>query len=613
VTAPPERVPAGAGAEGALALAARLANPSCDVDLASLDAGALARAAALLEAQKVSFLPIAERFGDAAGATVLAEFIARDRARYRAQRDEFERIRRAFAGERIATMVFKSVGAPPSFHYLTSNLDVVVPEGCAPKGRTLLEGLGYVELLNVEEPRKFLFRRFTGDGSSFAFHLHEVVGWGVPFLDNRALWARARSAADDPDVVIPGPSEALLVTLAHWFYEDKALSLGNLLMTAHALRSMDEALAEPAAHARRRGWEEGFWGALCIADEAWKRLFDEAMLSAEQRDERDRAPARYAEVRRRLMPLVRYGEGDVPARIPFKANKVAYYRKVMRDHARPIDRKIGDVVSTLLWAVRWKLHVRSQPALLVTLSGCDGSGKSLQAERLRAAFDACDVRVRLVWARGASSRTAGALMRAGKKALSRGENPAAARMDPPGETEAQRFEARRARLRSPFARWVFSLVFAGDLFGPFVMKTRRALLTGHVVICDRFIYDALVDYALFTGTDAARPPLALRLLRVLTPRPQVAVLLDVEPAEALRRKPEEGETAHLASARAMFLHLAASHRMTVMPAAPGAGEIQARVARSALHEFYRRYSTLINWLLRSNPGQMNPRPPRAQG
>ena len=30
------------------------------------------------------------------------------------------------------------------------------------------------------------------------------------------------------------------------------------------------------------------------------------------------------------------------------------------------------------------------------------------------------------------------------------------------------------------------------------------------------------------------------------------------------------------------------------------------MARSSLSAFYDRYGTLINWLLRSNPGQMNP-------
>ncbi len=591
-----------------LRLAAHLANPECALDLRALDAESLTKAATLLEKQKVSFIPIAARFGDAVAGTALAEFVARDHARYDAERQEFERIRLAFARERIEAMVFKSTGLPPSFHYLSSNLDILVRQGCSKPARRILNDMGYVELLNVEEPLKFLFRRFAGDGSSFAFHLHEQVGWGVPFLDNEPVWAHARHPDDDPDILIPGVSEGLLVTLAHWFYEDKALSLGNLFLTANALRTMTDPLAEPAIHARRRGWEEGFWGALCIFDEAWKRLFDSAMLSTEQRAEIERAPARYAKVRADLLPQVRYGENNVAAVIPFRANKVAYYRKVMRDMGRPLEHRLADVVDTLAWAVRWKLHVRSQPALLVTLSGIDGSGKSVQADRLRAAFETCDVRVRPIWARGASSRSVGAIMRVGKRLLGGGSgdsNVASATTMKRNETE--RFAERRRRLQNPFARWVFSVVYATDLFWPYVWQTRRALLNGNVVICDRHICDALADYALFTGTDPANPPLSLKVLHTMIPRPQVAILLDVDAEEALRRKPEEGSSEHLAIARHMLLNLAQARRMTVVGGTSTADEIQRSVARTALTEFYARYSTLINWLLRSNPGQMNSR------
>lgn len=594
------------GKAEALRQAAHIAHPGREVHLASIDRDLLACAAAVLEAQKVSFIPIAKRFGSALDGTALGEYAARDLIRYQTQREEFERIRRAFAGERIEAMVFKSTGAAPSFHYLSSNLDILVREGCARAGRRILTDMGYVELLNVEEPRKVLFRRFVGDGSSFAFHLHEVVGWGVPFLDNQPVWAHARHPDDDPDILIPGTSEALLVTLAHWFYEDKALSLGNMFLTAHALRTMTEALAEPATHARRRGWEEGFWGALCVFDEAWKHLFDESMLSAEQSGERDRAPARYAKVRARLLPLVTYGVNGVPAKIPFYANKVAYYRKVMHDLARPIERKLRDVVDTLLWAVRWKLHVRSQPAILVTFSGIDGSGKSLQADRLRAAFETCDVRVQGIWARGASSRGVGTVMRAGKRVLRAQDTDAGDNAHMP-RNEARRFAERRHRLRNPVVRWVFSVVYAVDLAWPYVVRTRRGMVSGRVVICDRHICDALVDYALYTGTDPARPPLALKVLHALIPRPHVAVLLDVDADEALRRKPEEGSVEHLEPARRMFLDLARARRMTVIGSNASADEVQRVIARIALKEFYSRYGTLINWLLRSNPGQMNPR------
>ncbi|HEX5130936.1 MAG TPA: hypothetical protein VFX92_00465, partial [Candidatus Krumholzibacteria bacterium] len=404
---------AATGAVDILRAAARIASPYHQDDLSRHDSVTLHAIATLLEKQKVSFLPIADRYRDAIDGTAMAEFVRRDEERHRIQRNEFERVRLRFADARVETMLFKSTGAPPAFHYLSSNLDVLVPAGQAATARECLQQLGYVELLNVEEPHKFLFRRFPGDGTSFAFHLHEVVGWGVPFLDNAVVWAHARCVTDDPGIVIPGPSEALLVTLAHWFYEDKALSLGNLFLTAHALRHMDCALAEPANHARRRGWEEGFWGALFIFDEAWKRLFGEGFLTGDQHAELDRAPVRYAEVRSRLLPGVEYLANAVPAVIPFGPAKVVYYRKVMRDTRRGRGRKLLDVYDTLLWAVRWKLHIRSQPPLLVSVSGVDGSGKSLQVDRLREVFDTCDVRVRCVWARGGSSRGIGVAMKAG--------------------------------------------------------------------------------------------------------------------------------------------------------------------------------------------------------
>jgi thymidylate kinase len=129
-----------------------------------------------------------------------------------------------------------------------------------------------------------------------------------------------------------------------------------------------------------------------------------------------------------------------------------------------------------------------------------------------------------------------------------------------------------------------------------------------VVICDRYVYDALVDFASYTGTDAARPPFALNVMRALVPRPRVSVLLDVDSGEALRRKPEEGGTEHLETARTMFLNIAKSHRLSVMPAGASAEVIQAKLARASLDAFYARYGTLINWLLRSNPGQLNPGP-----
>jgi thymidylate kinase len=307
-------------------------------------------------------------------------------------------------------------------------------------------------------------------------------------------------------------------------------------------------------------------------------------------------------VRDAVLSNVRY-EARTPARIPFLRNKLVYYRKVLTDPSRTLGRRLRDAVETFLWAVRWKLHVRSQRPILVTLSGCDGSGKTLQADGLRGVFDTCDLRNAGVWARGASSRFMSFFIRVGK-ALRRSPGEGAAHAG-----EAARFEDRRRSLGGNRAiRGLFAFLYALDLTWPYLVKTRLLMAVGKVVICDRYVYDALVDYTLYTGDAIDALPAPLRWLERAAPRPQVRILLDVDPSEALRRKPEEGAVTHLEQAREAFAVLAGRHGMEVISLGPGPEEVQQRLARTALDAFYERYGTFLNGLLWSNPGQLNPRP-----
>jgi thymidylate kinase len=302
-----------------------------------------------------------------------------------------------------------------------------------------------------------------------------------------------------------------------------------------------------------------------------------------------------------VLDSVSYG-GDLPAVEPFLKNKLVYYRKLLRDPSRSPGRRFKDVVATLLWAVRWRLHIRSQRGRLVSISGCDGSGKTLQVDRLRGVFETCDIRVRVVWARGASSRFMGFFLKLGKAVTrTREEGNAAA-----ATGEAAKMETRRREMRSPLKRFVFGALFALDLAWVYCVKTRLLLWTGHVVIADRYVFDGLVDYALFSGRPVLPPPAALRLLRSMAPRPAVAAILDVDPGEALRRKPEEGGTAHLEAARVAFDALAERYDCVLFPPEWSPDAINRRLALLALNRFYERYGTVINWLLWSNPGQLNP-------
>ncbi len=72
----------------------------------------------------------------------------------------FVEIRAAWARAGIPALFVKAAGPPPSFTYTSSNLDILVPQARQHDARKLARDLGYVELRHIEEPNKFLFRRY---------------------------------------------------------------------------------------------------------------------------------------------------------------------------------------------------------------------------------------------------------------------------------------------------------------------------------------------------------------------------------------------------------------------------------------------------------------------
>lgn len=593
------------GARDHLILAARIANPWGGGDLPSLSGHDFEAVAGILAKNKVSFLELERRHGEAFAASGLREYAERERADFDRMRGEFERVRLDLAAHDVPTMLFKSAGLFPSFPHLSSNLDVLVPWGRGDAGRERLYHLGYIELLNVEEPVKFLFRRFSGDGMCYTFHLHEQIGWGIPFMTNERVWADAVAAPDDPGILIPCARDAVQVTTAHWFYEDKVLTLENLLLTANALRNLPGGITEAAEHAAERGWREGFYLGLHVFDRAWRGLYGEDGLPPADHDEVERFVRDGGYERSRLLRKTVYPP-RYPARVPFLTNKVYWLKKLWRDRHRPIGRKVADVWENGWWTVRSQLHVITQKPLLVTLSGCDGSGKTVQARSLEETFHTCDMRVAVLWSRGASSPVTGAMIRLGKRLFGGDTSPADG-----NATEAEKLDGRRARLSNPLARWLFSVVYAAELFWPFAVRARWLLARGHAVVCDRYVADAMVDFAMLSGRPVEETPAALRWLRRVSPTPHVAFLLDVDEDEALRRKPEEGGTGHIAESRRAFRALAPAMGLRVIDADLSREEVYEAVTHETLSRFYLRYRTFINWLLLSNPRQLNPRAWRA--
>jgi len=121
-----------------------------------------------------------------------------------------------------------------------------------------------------------------------------------------------------------------------------------------------------------------------------------------------------------------------------------------------------------------------------------------------------------------------------------------------------------------------------------------------VVICDRYIYDALVEMAALARNEAVLSGWAARILRALCPRPRQAYLLQVSPDQAMTRKPDE-LAGFLAQQSSLYQMAAPSWGLTILDTNSDQGASTDLLVHRVLREYYRHWHTFIAGLFWANP------------
>ena len=558
-----------------------------------VDGGALAE---LLQRNKVPLLslatgPLAGRLESAGPAW--AEAVAAEEREFAAQRAEFACVQVALREEGIPHLLIKAVGCPPNFPYRSDNWDLLIRPQDTPRVRCLLEGLDYVELRNVEEEQKYIFRRFAAGRSIGVVHLHERVGWGTGFMDEGLLWSRARPAPEDESLLIPAPGDALLITLAHAFYEDKRISLGDLQRILWCLRREVVDWPRVKEVAVQRGWYPGYLAAVALAARAERDLYGETLWPpAVLEAVRAELPAW---ARSGLEPLLQEAMDAPPWRVPFRYSKRHYFHKLAADRMLPVCQKLSDAIVHVGGGLKRKLHVHSQRPFLVAFSGVDGSGKTAHIEALLKVIELCELQGCRSWSRLASSPLSARLLAWGRR-LS-GQVQRGGQALPPQE----RLAARRGQLRSPLLRAGFVWLMALDLWLGYLRQIVWPLWRGRIVLADRYILDAAAELGQILNHPAPQRLWAIRVLRFLSPRPHQAYLLEVPAQVAAARSATAEAPELLAEQAALQRALAAEWGVVVVDNSQPFDLVGGRLARDILRPYGRDFRTALNGLFFSNP------------
>lgn len=165
--------------------------------------------------------------------------------------------------------------------------------------------------------------------------------------------------------------------------------------------------------------------------------------------------------------------------------------------------------------------------MLITFSGLDGAGKSTLIERLKRACEQRDRRVAVFHMNDHVGVYA--YLRAVRDRLVGPPHPNGQKTARSGVVRASLKRIRNAFLwNRPLRRIIYPI----DLIAFLVYRLYVERIRNQILIMDRYFYDTLVDVA------DGRHWAWLRLLKRITPTPDLTVFLEISPEESFARKGE---------------------------------------------------------------------------
>lgn len=186
---------------------------------------------------------------------------------------------------------------------------------------------------------------------------------------------------------------------------------------------------------------------------------------------------------------------------------------------------------------------------LVVLSGLDGSGKSTQTSLLAERLGAAGIPAAVLWNRWKPFLSAGVIR------LAKSYLKAQARV---AEEDYRGFtDAKRRSMKSTWKRDLWQMM----VWGEYAMQVRARFLAhrgkGRTILCDRYVYDTLVDVAINFSLPASRlGELMNHPLLSLFPKPGLVIFIDIDPETGAARKSDGTPAAYLADRREYYATMA---------------------------------------------------------
>lgn len=259
-------------------------------------------------------------------------------AKIESDSNAFAQIKERFSEENIEFMLIKSDG---SFPYESDNIDVLIKPEKLQDVHHLLDNAGYSEMTRIREPHKFLFRKMQ-TFEELPIHIHTRVEWeGTQFVDSDELWSRTRTSDDSGGFSMPSPEDCVLITAAHFFFENHEIKLADLLKLNSCIRNNNLDWHYAIDHAKKLHWNDAFALSLLLTDQVFKDLYGRNLLPDNVINEMKQISHGHVALFQKFLPS--NGSTCVPFNIPYSFGALFIVQRIVQESSIPLAGRLNHI------------------------------------------------------------------------------------------------------------------------------------------------------------------------------------------------------------------------------------------------------------------------------
>lgn len=214
---------------------------------------------------------------------------------------------------------------------------------------------------------------------------------------------------------------------------------------------------------------------------------------------------------------------------------------------------------------------------LICFTGMDGTGKTTQAKFLVNSLEASGVRCRYVWNTYRPILTKPFLI-LGKALFLHGKNAF--------DDYSQYDNRKKKTLRKGFFAKGYEYLSLIDYIAQCFWTIRLPRMFGQSIVCDRYLYDVVVNLAVELDHGNEKIDRLLKVLSTLIPKPDLVFLLDLAEEVAYKRKTDTPSVEHLKNRRRLYTSIVNGHGFIILDGSKDLEELQQTIQGRVQEVFY---------------------------